>query len=134
MTSFVDPYELGAWKVEGVFHRARFLRQKCYVEDKNKPETWDKQKFSTKRLKKECEKNGLNFEEEILKFDGCYDTDSFAITCAGMPESCYDPVERFDNVNWENFRIGMAYMGKLVPKHVKGGIVLVPDCYTIRPS
>jgi hypothetical protein len=29
----VDPYKLGAWKFEGVFIRARFLRAKAYIQD-----------------------------------------------------------------------------------------------------
>ena len=28
----VDPYELGAWKVEEVFRRARYIRQKSYIQ------------------------------------------------------------------------------------------------------
>ena len=29
----VDDYRLGAWKCESKFERARFIRQKCYIED-----------------------------------------------------------------------------------------------------
>ena len=29
----IDAHRLGAWKPESRFHRARFLRQKCYIED-----------------------------------------------------------------------------------------------------
>ena len=29
----IDPYELGAWDCEAEFTRARFLRQKCYIEE-----------------------------------------------------------------------------------------------------
>lgn len=28
----IDDYKLGAWKLESRFKRARFLRQKCYIE------------------------------------------------------------------------------------------------------
>ena len=29
----IDDYELGAWKWESSFKRAKFLRQKCYIEE-----------------------------------------------------------------------------------------------------
>ena len=29
----IDPVKLGAWKHEGSFTKARFIRQKCYIEE-----------------------------------------------------------------------------------------------------
>ncbi len=58
----VDPVALGAWKVESRFTRARFLRQKSYIEDWNSPDTWGTDK---------------------------YDKALLNITCAGMPKQCY---------------------------------------------
>lgn len=97
----VDPVALGAWKIESKFNRARFLRQKSYMEDWNPPETWD---------------NPETYKKDLLN-----------ITCAGMPPSCYQ------FVTWENFHIGASYEGKLLPKHVKGGIVLQETEFTIHP-
>lgn len=65
----VDPVKLGAWKCESMFHRARFLRQKCYIEDSNPPETWDTPE---------------------------YNPDDMKITCSGMPAKCY-PHVTWDN-------------------------------------
>ena len=48
------------------------------------------------------------------------------ITCAGMPKSCYD------FVNWENFKEGFTCGGKLVYKHVIGGVKLVETDFTIK--
>ena len=62
----IDPVNLGAWKVETRFERARYIRQKCYIEDSNPPETWE------------------NPES--------YNPDLFNITCAGMPAQCYQYV------------------------------------------
>lgn len=62
----VDPFSLGAWKIESRFTRARFLRQKSYIEDWNAPDTWDDPERYNKSL--------LN------------------ITCAGMPKQCYEYV------------------------------------------
>ncbi len=124
----VDPVALGAWKIESRFTRARFIRQKSYIEDWNSPDTWDKKHFSTKAIKKYCEDNKLNVDEELQKYVGCYDTDLLNITCAGMPEQCYQ------YVTWDNFHEGMSYSGKLQPKHVPGGIVLKEIEFTIQKT
>lgn len=60
----VDPFSLGAWKIESRFTRARFLRQKSYIEDWNPPDTWDDPEH--------------------------YDPALLNITCAGMPKQCYE--------------------------------------------
>lgn len=96
----VDPVKLGAWKLESSFNRARFLRQKSYIEDSNPVEAWGDPE--------------------------AYDREKLKITCAGMPKSCYDCV------TWDNFKVGSSFDGKLAPKHVKGGIVLVDTEFTIR--
>lgn len=98
----VDPYSLGAWKIESRFTRARFLRQKSYVEDWNPPETWNDPKR--------------------------YNPNLLNITCAGMPQQCYQ------YVTWENFHGGATYKGKLQPQHVPGGIVLKEIDFTIKQS
>ena len=58
----IDPVRLGAWKLESKFNRARFLRQKSYIEDSNLPENWETE----------------NYDKSLMK-----------ITCAGMPDKCY---------------------------------------------
>jgi hypothetical protein len=95
----VDPYALGAWKVEECFRRARYIRQKSYIHDYNTADTW----------------GGEGYDPTALK-----------ITCAGMPEQCYQ------FVTWDNFHEGQRYAGKLQPKHVKGGIVLMDIDFTIK--
>lgn len=98
-----------AWKVEGSFTHARHLRAKCYI--------WD-----------------LNGH--------------IGVTCAGMP----DNVKRM--CNFGNFRFGLTNinpvtgnpcpgaacvfgvvcpgLGKLLPKAVPGGVVLVPSKYELK--
>lgn len=83
----VDPVKLGAWKHESTFTRARFIRQKSYIEE----------------------------------IDGVLN-----ITCAGMPERCYQ------FVTWDNFHTGMSYAGKLGMTHVNGGIVLNDIPFSIK--
>ena len=83
----VDPNKLGYWKHESTFERARFIRQKTYVE----------------------------------QIDGKLD-----VKCAGMPDACKK------NVTWDNFHVGFTSSGKLLPKRVLGGVVLVDTEFTIN--
>lgn len=83
----IDPVKLGAWKHESTFTRARFLRQKSYIEE----------------------------IDGVLK-----------ITCAGMPDRCYQ------YVTWDNFHTGATYAGKLGMTHVNGGIVLKDIPFSIK--
>ena len=83
----IDDVKLGAWKHESHFTKARFVRQKTYLEE-------------------------INGEMKI--------------TCAGLPQRCYD------EVNWNDFKVGMKVDGKLRFKHVKGGVNLVNTEFTIK--
>ena len=48
------------------------------------------------------------------------------ITCAGLPDRCYD------QVTWNNFKEGFTAHGKLTYKYVKGGVKLVETDFTIK--
>lgn len=52
--------------------------------------------------------------------------DSIKIVCAGMPKECFKKVE------WEKFKEGFTCMGKLAYKHVKGGVKLIEEPFTIK--
>lgn len=83
----IDDVKLGAWKHESHFTRAKFIRQKTYLEE-------------------------INGEIQI--------------TCAGLPQRCYD------QVTWDNFKEGLKVDGKLSFKHVQGGVILVETEFTIK--
>ena len=83
----IDDVKLGAWKHESHFTKAKFIRQKTYLEE-------------------------INGEVKI--------------TCAGLPQRCYD------QVTWENFKEGLKVDGKLAFHHVKGGIILQETEFTIK--
>ena len=83
----IDDVELGKWKHESHFTRAKFIRQKTYLEE-------------------------INGEIEI--------------TCAGLPQRCYD------QVTWDNFKEGLKVDGKLSFMHVKGGVILKETEFTIK--
>lgn len=61
----IHPFELGAWKHESSFHKARYLRQKCYMEYEYK---------------------------NTFVTEGIYGPLNQKITVAGMPKSCYKDV------------------------------------------
>lgn len=101
----VDPDKLGYWKYEGSFKRAKFIRQKTYVEEYYAKEVDGKKKMCS--------------PEEAT-------TTIFEVRCAGMPES----VKK--HVTFENFEVGFSSFGKLLPKHVSGGVVLIDSEFTIK--
>ena len=92
----IDDTKLGAWKYESKFNKAKFLRQKCYLE---------------------------NSTEDIENPNPDYE---LKITVAGMPKGCYE------YVNFNNFKLGASYKGKMQPKMVKGGVVLSDIDFTIK--
>lgn len=115
----IDNVKLGSWKHEGTFTRAKFIRQKCYLEEfYHFRKYYGKSIKLLKNLKKNCKKH-----HNIKNFDRFKDIN---ITCAGMPKSCYDFVE------WETFKTGFKCGGKLTFKHVKGGVILVETEFTIK--
>ena len=59
----IDDTKLGAWKWEAKWNKAKFLRQKCYIE---------------------------NLTEDVMNPDA--DDYELKITVAGMPKSCYEHV------------------------------------------
>lgn len=108
----IDPTKLGAWDFEGKFSRAKFLRQKCYIENHI--------------IDEEDYEKGVTGEQGFLysKDDnGCY---RLKITVAGMPSGCYN------QVTFKNFKLGATYRGKKQPKIVKGGVILRDVDFTIK--
>lgn len=83
----IDDNKLGYWKHESTFQRARFIRQKTYIEE----------------------------------IDG-----KLHVICAGMPDRIKE------KVTWENFHVGFSANGKLIPKQVKGGVVLEDTMFTLK--
>jgi len=120
----IDDNKLGFWKHESTFKRAKFIRQKTYIEEIYAK--WVEK--DGERIKKPCGKDEA--ETTIL-----------SVKCAGMPES----VKK--HVTFENFKIGFSYGydpitgngnpdeekdAKLLPKQVPGGVVLMPTIFTIK--
>lgn len=107
----IDSKQLGYWKHESTFKRAKFVKQKTYVEDVYGKMVWDDEENDY--VFEECE------PEEAT-------TTKLNVKCAGMSEKAKE------FVTFENFSIGLTVKGNLKPKQVNGGVVLIDDEFTIK--
>lgn len=119
----VDEKEFCCWKLEACWDKAYFVRPKTYIEHV----THENQKTVEKPF--------------------------YSVKCAGMPQKCKELFVRsmtgdtanipdsytkedidFINVKrgLEDFNIGLKVPGKLLPKRIPGGIVLVDTTYIMR--
>lgn len=127
----VDSKNFCCWKLESCWDFARFVRQKTYLEHIVK--------------------------ENLEQIESPY----YAIRCAGMPDKCKDlfvaSIQQRSREEWENnykeewdkyseeeqewilqkrsindFAIGLKVIGKLMPKRIAGGVVLVETTYEMR--
>lgn len=121
----VHPTKFCCWKLETQWDEAIFTRQKTYIEH-------------------------VTVEDgEALENDKQY----YNVKCAGMPEKCknlfvksltgYEPQEgdEFDEDELQfikekrtlqDFDIGLTVPGKLMPKRIEGGVLLVETKYQMR--
>lgn len=115
------------WKIESLWDEAFFTRQKTYIEHVT--------------------------HVDLRPVNNPY----YKVTCAGMPERCKDlfiqSIEGADGLReysreeleflfdeegnrlyrtLDDFNIGLRVFGKLIPKRIKGGVVLIEDFYTMR--
>ena len=121
----VDDNAFCCWKLESQWDKAIFVRQKTYIE------------HITHEDRKPIEKPFYN------------------IKAAGMPQACKDllnismvgatkeDIEKYKNDEEKlqfiseprtmtDFKAGLKISGKLLPKCIKGGVVLVDDYFTLR--
>lgn len=112
------------WKLESCWDEAIFVRQKTYIEHVT--------------------------HEDLLPIESPYNN----IKCAGMPQRCKDLIElsmqgftpdeddeNYNNIEREflktkrtlkDFKVGLKVSGKLLPKRIKGGTVLIDTIYEMR--
>lgn len=113
MKEVIDDKKLGYWKNESNFVRGRFLKAKSYVEEE--PTT-----------KEAYEKNLAEKEPNALIYKRGHKYYHLNVKCAGMNDAIKQ------KVTYDNFRAGFTENGKLVPKNVQGGVVLVSSEFTIK--
>lgn len=100
----IDATEYGAYDIENTWKRARFIRQKTYIE--------------------ECEPAGPMCET-------CRTHCNWNICAAGMTEKQKDYFR--ENHNFDDFKPGLKIVGgKLQPLHVKGGVILKDVDFTLK--
>lgn len=109
----IHPTKLGAWDHEMSFVKGKYLRQKCYIEKAI--------------ISEESYLEGIDSNNKVL-----YSKDEkgfyvLKVTVAGMPARCHKYVD------FDNFKIGATYGGKIQPKRVKGGVILADIEFSIKP-
>lgn len=93
------------WKIENEWDVGYFERQKTYIEH--------------------------TIKEDMKPIDEPY----YNIKCAGMPDRCKQQfIDGLNNGTYtlEDFTIGLTLTGKLLPKRIKGGTILVDTTYEMR--
>ena len=101
----VHPTDFCAWKLESCWDTAIFTRQKTYIEHITK--------------------------ENLEPIDSPY----YNVKCAGMPESCKKLfIKGMANNEYQltDFKIGLVLPGKLMPRRIKGGILLTETTFEMR--
>lgn len=100
----VHPTNFCCWKLESSWDKGIFVRQKTYIEHVT--------------------------HEDLEPIEEPY----YNIKCAGMPNQCKKQlITQFEcGKPLTIFKLGLKLSGKLLPKRIKGGIVLVETTYEMR--
>ena len=109
----ISQTELGKWKEEGTFKKAKYLGAKCYCEALN---------VSREILIKFLRENPTCYSQVNWKQQTLLD-----IKCAGLPDGCKE------GIGYDEFREGLEVQNKLFPKHVPNGVMLKKGPYQIKP-
>lgn len=114
----IHPTKLGAWKHEGTFTDSMFIRAKTYMETYETVKPRD-----LKTYNKWLDDPSI---EIVIHVDDLMKAYATKVTCAGMPDNVKS------KVTYDNFKSGSTFDGKLMPKRVKGGVVLMETTFTIK--
>lgn len=101
----VDPVKFCHWKLESSWDKGIFVRQKTYIEHV--------------------------VAENLEPIDNPY----YNVKCAGMPEKSkqeFLTMMKEGDKQLTDFKVGLKVHGKLVPKRIKGGVLLVETDYEMR--
>lgn len=101
----VDPVKFCHWKLESSWDKGIFVRQKTYIEHV---------------VAENCEPIDKPF---------------WNVKCAGMPDSSKQVfIDRMlkGEADLSDFKVGLVVPGKLIPKRIKGGVLLVDTNYEMR--
>lgn len=110
MAGTIDDKALGLWKNESNFIRARFIKAKSYIEE---------EEIDEDEMKEKSKESALYYMRDGRFFH-------LNVKCAGMNDAIKE------KVTFDNFHVGFTSSGKLVPRNVKGGVVLKDTEFTIK--
>lgn len=98
----VDDRKFCCWKLESSWDCAVFARQKTYIEHVTK--------------------------ENLEPVEPYWN-----VKCAGMPDNCKaNYLEEHKGRELQDFHVGLEVQGKLMPKRIRGGVLLVEGPYKMR--
>lgn len=120
----VDSKKLGAWKHEYSFDRAKYIRQKCYIEEIAYKKGAQSYEDYVKKM------SGLTPQEQAeLKFtEGEEAYYTYVKKCAGMTDNIKSLI------SYEEFDLGYEIENvKLKPVRCYGGVVLEPTSFKMKP-
>lgn len=130
----IDNLELGSWKIESEAEHSIFIRSKTYMEF-----TEDKEDPSKSYYDIKC--GGLPDRSKDLFRASLMGITPNAIGELTISDGKETKVYMLDKDEFEfcmkkrtykDFKQGLSIPGKLLPKVIKGGTVLVNDCFTIK--
>ena len=109
---WIDSKELGAWKIEGRFPRAKYLRPKTYIH---------------------CNEDYTVVTQEVKHKDGHVTIAPEGLKCAGMPDAIkMSLIEKGGRYAWDNFYMGNVFPGKKTQVRVPGGLVIRETTYCLK--
>lgn len=120
---WLDQKELGAWKNEGRFPIAKYLRPKTYIH---------------------CNEDYSVYTEKLEHKDGTYEMVPEGLKCAGMPDNIKralifkvkedDPCPKrlLKKYAWDNFFVGNKFEGKKTQVRVPGGLIIRETTYELK--
>ena len=101
----VDDTAFCCWKLESNWDEGIFVRQKTYI-------------------------------EHVTHEDGKpVDNQYYNIKCAGMPSTCKNKIDdelKLNTKSLTDFKAGLEVDGKLMPKKIHGGVILVDTTYKMK--
>ena len=101
----VHPTNFCCWKLESSWDKGIFVRQKTYIEHVT--------------------------HEDLEPVEKPY----YNVKCAGMPQTCknifIDEMEKGEKT-MKDFHVGLKLSGKLLPKRIDGGVILVDTDFTMK--
>ncbi len=107
------------WKKESTWSRARFLHSKTYIEQQNLEES-----VIQKAIEDSIKDNKTKSRNEII----------YILKCCGMPDSCKSTFLKSVEDPILEFKDGLNIDGKLIPKRIEGGQVLIETYFTIKEN